>query len=150
MTLYKNLELFRQESFADMLFIPPHKPDLFQIMDIIVSPEILDYSIVETPKGLSYEGQYMSGYKLLVDVALNEKLTYISSTEEQTIHAVQYTQFKSICIMLPESVNQKDTAPIIQSGLFSLHPSIEGIHTKILDSRTVQKCGLLLVHLNFS
>ncbi|MGL4737881.1 MAG: hypothetical protein ACRCW2_10545 [Cellulosilyticaceae bacterium] len=136
-----------ESSAFEILSLPPHKPDLSRILDTVIVPTVIDYSFVETPQGLSYEGQHLSGITLVVNLSLTEKLTYMSHTSTETVHSIHYTSMRSLSIVLPQQVGGLDTLAVIKSGNFTIHPSIEHVHPKAADTRTIHQVSLLLMTL---
>lgn len=150
MSLSTDVNYSKQISFLELLSIPPHKSELARILDISIIPEVVDYTLVETPQGLSYEGQYLSGINLIINFNLFEKLTYMSNTYDESVHSIHYTHLKSLSISLPQRINDVDTSVLIQSGILSIHPTIESIFTRILDTRTIHQSALLLVNISLN
>ncbi|MGL4346250.1 MAG: hypothetical protein ACRCTE_13710 [Cellulosilyticaceae bacterium] len=135
----------KESSFFEVLSLPPHKPDLSRILDTAIIPTVVDYSFIESTQGLSYEGQMLSGITLAINLSLTEKLTYMSHTSTETVHSIHYTSMRSLSIVLPQQVGGIDTLSVIKSGTFTIYPSIEHIHSKVADSRTIHQVTLLLV-----
>lgn len=148
MSISHNAQYATEKSLFEILTIPPHKPDLSRILDTMIIPTVIDYSFMETPHGLSYEGQYLSGMMLIVNLKLTEKLTYMSHTSEETVHSIHYTSIRSVYIALPQEIHSQDTVSRIKSGTFVIHPSIESVHPKLFDTRTIHQTTLLLVNVS--
>lgn len=148
MTLSLETAYFKEEPFFEELVIPTHKPAISKIVDIILIPEVLDYELIHTEEGLSYEGQRLTGLQLLVSLKLQEKLTYIAQTPDQTIHGVHYTQFKSSFIVLPIEINQRSTQLLVQTNQIKVKPSVQSLYTQIKSPHLVLNYGLLSVHVS--
>ncbi|MGL6104789.1 hypothetical protein [Romboutsia sp.] len=137
---------FKEESICEVLSIPCQKPDMERILDMMVWPEIESMKIVETVQGLSNEGQRLTGIKLVVEVRLKEKLTYVALEPTQSVHAAHFESLKSMFIVLPAEVDGRSTCDLVRTGRISVIPYVEAVYPRMLDSRTVHKCVLLFIN----
>lgn len=136
---------FKEVTISENLSIPVQKPDIEHILDVIIWPEIEDYRAIETEIGKSYEGQYLTGVKLIVEVKLKEKVTYVADKEDQPVHSAHFETLKSIFVILPEEVDGKKTCDLVAAKAISVVPYVETVHAKMIDKRTLHKCVLLLI-----
>lgn len=134
-----------EKSIVEFLPLPPHKPQIIQIMDTHIVPTILDYSFSEVEEGLSYEGQSLYGIILVVHLEYAQKMTYMSNDASETIHSAHYSSLRSISIHLPKYVKNINIATLLKSGSLTIHPSVESVIPKILNSRSIQQFSLLKV-----
>lgn len=144
--LPETAKYFKEELVAEILAIPPQKPNIERVLDIIVWPEIEDINLIETPVGMSNEGQYLSGLKLIVEVRLKEKVTYVADEPTQSVHAAHYETLKSMFVILPTEIDGRDTADLVRSGRISVVPYIEAVDFRGLDCRNIYKCVLLFLN----
>lgn len=136
----------KKDSFCETLYIPNHKPDLERLLDIAILPEVLDYVPITTPKGLSFEGQSLTGLSILATVSFKIKISYMSTHNEQSIHSVHYNHLKSISFNIPEKTYTQDTHFIIENGQMTLSPLINSIYTKPMDHRSMYAYIMLVIH----
>lgn len=127
----------KENLFHETLAIPSHKPDLYRIMDFIILPDFSSYTALSTPKGLSFEGQSLSGVKVLAYISLKLKLTYIANTSPRTTHSIEYDLLRSMSLDFPEHVGEKNSILLIDTGHLSLNPIVTSIFIKSLNSRTL-------------
>ncbi|MDK2802375.1 MAG: DUF3794 domain-containing protein [Oscillospiraceae bacterium] len=147
--LPKTSSYFKEETVSETLTIPSQKPDMERILDIMVWAEIENYKLIETEIGKSYEGQNLTGYKLIVEVSLKEKVTYVADRPEQSVHAAHFETLKSMFIILPKEINGKNICNLVDSKAISVTPYIEAVHAKMINARTLHKCVLLLVDADY-
>lgn len=133
----------KEETFYETLFIPPHKPSIHRLIDCNIVPEIVEYKAFHTVQGLSYEGQQLTGLTLSLMLKLNQKITYIANTPEQTLHAIHYAHFKSSHINLPPVHHDQDTCSLVESGLIIITPKISSVKNFILNNKSFEQCALL-------
>lgn len=138
-------EYFKEEHAKQCICISSDKPDIDEIIDIFVHPEIISTKLLETKDGLSNEGQKLTGYKLLVQVKLNEKITYISNDNTQNICVVYYEVLKSIFIILPKSENGKSISDMYKFSRIVVSPTIEDCNARKLNCRTLDANTLILL-----
>lgn len=143
--LPKESSYFKEDMVCEILSIPAQKPDMERVLDVMVWPEIVDMKLVETPKGRSFEGQYLSGAKLVVELNLKEKVTYVANEPTQSAHAAHYETLKSLFVILPETVNGKKTCDLFRANRVTVTPYIEDVCARMLDSRTIHKCVMVFL-----
>lgn len=144
-SLPEKADYFKEEMVCEILSIPAQKPDMERLLDVMVWPEVVNIKLVETPKGRSYEGQFLSGNKLVVEVNLKEKITYVALEPTQKAHAAHYETLKSIFIILPEEIEGKQVCDLVRQGRVNVTPYVEEVCARMLDTRTIHKCVMLFV-----
>ncbi|WP_373601621.1 hypothetical protein, partial [Paraclostridium bifermentans] len=124
-TLPLEAKYFKEEIINEILEIPKEKPDIENILNTLVWPEIESFKIIETEKGISNEGQNLTGFKLLVKVKLNEKITYVADHCSQPVHAAHFESVKTMFVVLPEMIDGEKTCVLLNKGKLSIMPYIE-------------------------
>ncbi|MGL5084707.1 MAG: DUF7507 domain-containing protein [Clostridium sp.] len=82
-----NIAAFKQLSIDKLCPIPPQKPDMEEVNSVFVTGKILKSYVIKTHKGVSNEGQNLSGYKLVVNGVLNIIIEYTANDKSQSIHS---------------------------------------------------------------
>lgn len=136
---------FKEEIVCEILSIPRQKPDMERLLNVMVWPEVVNVNLVETPKGRSFEGQYLSGVKLVVEINLKEKITYVANEPTQSAHAAHYETLKSMFVVLPEVVDGKEICDLLRTGRLAITPYVEEVCARMLDTRTIHKCVMLFL-----
>lgn len=124
-----SMKNFRQVNFESTFCVPCQKPDMEQIVKVYAKTSISKYEIVETPVGISLEGQEVTGFKLLVSGDINYKVQYVANEATQSVHT--FHKCVPFCgyIVLPKNFNK---------GSY-INPSvlIEDIAVEQIDERCV-------------
>lgn len=141
----ENIKYFKEEKFCQTLKIPRSNPDIENIYDVFVNPRIIDMKLVKTNTGLSNEGQQLTGYKLIVELCIEQKITYVAEEPTQSIFAVHYESLKSMYIVLPEYINGKNVSDLFKSSRINVTPLLEHTYTRKLDLKTFNVCMLLFL-----
>lgn len=136
---------FKEELVEEILTIPPQKPDIERVLDVMIWPEVMDMKIVETQIGKSNEGQYLSGVKLVVELNIKEKVSYVACEPTQSVHAAHFETYKSMFVVLPEKIGDKYTCDLVRSGRISVTPYVEAKHARQLDCRNIHRCVMLFL-----
>lgn len=111
--LIKESNTFKQTTIDVELCVPEEKPDIEQVVKVIVKKKIERYRLVKTPKGISEENQEITGYKLLVMGDIMIKIQYVADEPTQSMHSFHVTipfceyivmphDFSSLSIVTPE------------------------------------------------
>lgn len=144
------VKYFQEVNIVETLIIPEEKPDMEKLSSIIISPKVVATKLITTPVALSYEGQNLSGYKLIVELSLQEKIKYVAAMPNQAIHAAHYDNLmKSVFVVVPEFYKGERVCDLIRKNKFSVTPYVEDIYAVMKDSRTIYKCITLLVDVKF-
>lgn len=136
---------FKEEAICEVLVIPPEKPDIERILDVMVWPEIESIKLVETEEGYSVEGQRLSGAKVVVEIRLKEKVTYVADEPTQSVHAAHFEHLKSMFIVIPKEIDGRPSCNLIKSGKLNVIPYVEAVTTRMLDYRRIHKCVMLFL-----
>ncbi len=145
----EKVKYFKEEAISERLVIPSQKPDIERILNVLVSAEVEDVNLVDTEVGMSNEGQNLTGYKLVVELKLKEKVIYVADEDCQSVHSAHYESMKSIFVILPKEYNGEDVCDLVRANRIQVNPYIEATKACMLDERTIHKCVLLLVDVKF-
>lgn len=143
--LPETTKYFKEELISEALTIPMPKPNIERILKVLISPEIVDINLVETEIGQSNEGQNLTGYKLVVELNIKEKITYVAKDKSQSVHAAHYENMKSVFVVVPKDVNGEKVCDLLRANRLTVTPYIEAVKTRVLDYRTIYKCIMLFV-----
>lgn len=143
--LPKEAQYFKEEVVCGTLGLPMQKPDMERLVDVMVWPEVINIELLNTHKGKSFEGAKLTGSKLVVEVNMKEKLTYVACGEEKNVHAVQYETLKSLYVALPECIEGKKICDLMRANRITVLPYIEDTYARRIDERRVHQCIMLFV-----
>lgn len=141
----KKSKYFKEEAICEILSISQQKPDIERILDVVVWPSIENIKLVETEVGISVEGQRLSGYKVIVELRIKEKITYVANEVTQSVHAAHFESLKSVFVVIPKEIDGKPTCNLIKAGKLNVTPYIEAVQTRLLDCRKIHKCVMIFV-----
>jgi len=134
---YVGLKAFKQLSVDEILTIPSVKPDIEEILEVIADVEITYTNVIKTPIVISYEGQELTGWKLIVEGVLRQKVVYIADEPTQSVHAAEFDVPFSTFLVL--SKDFKICKSIKVQGI------IEDVFVKLVDKRTIFKNVTLMI-----
>lgn len=132
-----HMTAFKQFTVQENLTIPDAKPDIEQIVRVMAEASITSTKIIKTPTGTSLEGQNLTGWKLIVEGILHQKIEYVADEPTQSVHAAHFKIPFSTFIVLPCSITTDMLATVV--------PYIEDIYAKQLDKRHIFKNITLLL-----
>jgi hypothetical protein len=135
----QNPTSFKQFTVQESLEIPCVKPDIEQIMRVIAEVVITHTRVITTPISLSYEGQVLTGRKLIVEGELIQKIEYVADEPTQSVHAAHFTVPFSTYIVL-------DSTKYSDGDIVTVVPYIEDIYVQQIDERTFFKNVALFIH----
>lgn len=121
---------FKEFSIEETLEIPSVKPDIEQILKISVAVIIKCTKIIETPQGISLEGQIITGRKLIVKGRLNQIVEYVADEVTQPVHAAHFSIPFCTFIVIPEDYEEDSVY---------VSSYIEDIFIEQIDKRNIYK-----------
>lgn len=122
---------FKQFNLQECLKIPDVKYDIEQILKVICEVFIIDTRVIKTPIAKSLEGQILTGWKLIVEGELKQKIEYVAALPNQPVHAVHFNIPFSSFIILPECFEISD--------VINVTGYIEDIFVRQIDKRNIFK-----------
>ncbi|MGL4990547.1 MAG: hypothetical protein ACRC57_05160 [Sarcina sp.] len=141
----EEVKYFKEEIINEILVIPSQKPDMERFLKALVDITVEDKKLIKTEKGLSNEGQILTGYKLIIKLRIKEKITYVADECTQSVHAAHFETIKNLFIIMPEKIDDEDVCKLLKRGKLSVTPYVECVESRMLDERTIHKCVMFLV-----
>ena len=129
---------FKQFQVQEILYIPPQKPDMERILSVHVNIEINSKTVIHTSHGISYEGQILTGKKLVIEGCLHQKVEYIADNPLQSVHVAHFTMPFSSYIILDDKANCENE--------YDVRGYIEDIYVKQVGTRKIFKNVMILLH----
>lgn len=81
---------FKSSDISYILNLPCNSPEIHRIIRSIINPKINEISIINTPIGISNEGQKLTGKKALVIGYLCIKIEYETYDTQEPIYLVNF------------------------------------------------------------
>lgn len=149
-SLPTNPKYFKELTVQEDLVIPMQKPDIEQLLGVMVEAEVISTRLIETERGLSDEGQNLSGCKLIIELKLHEKVKYVADEPTQSVHVAEYeSQYKSVFVVVPCEIDGTDACELVRRNKMSVNVYIEDIYAEMVDCRNIFKNITLLVDVVF-
>lgn len=149
--LPENPIYFKQMAVSEVVTIPEQKPDIEQLVSVAVEAEILAPPIIETPCIKSFEGQTLSGRKLILELKLRQKITYVADEPTQSVHAAHFEKTaRSVFVVVPRENNGVPIERLLRQNRLIITPYIEDIYAEQVDKRKIFKNITVLIDVTFS
>jgi len=137
---------FTEVSITETVIMPKVRPDIEQLISIAVDAQVTDVRLIDTAVGISNEGQNLSGFKLIVELKLRQKIKYIANEPTQSVHAEHFEKvISSIFVVVPATIDVGIPAvatsieTLFKQGRLVVTPYIEDIYCELRDKRTIYK-----------
>lgn len=128
---------FRQFELQERLTIPQNNPDAEQIIRVMNEIIVSNTRVVRTAKAVSLEGQALTGFKLIVEGELIQRIEYLAEEPSQPLHAIHsIIPFCSFIILSEDFIIG---TPLTVAGY------IEDIYVQLIDKRTIYKNLSILI-----
>ena len=128
-TIPENATVFKQLNVEKNFCLPDAKPDIEQVVKVMSELVIKRKKVIKTPKSTSLEGQVLTGWKLVIEGVLRQKIQYVADEPEQSVHAAHANVPFSAFIVLPENFDM--STPITVNGY------IEDVYAQMMDERCI-------------
>jgi spore morphogenesis protein SipL len=136
---------FTELSVEDNLIIPEQKPNVEQIFKIISEVKILQKRLVKTPIGEGASGTIATGYKLIIEAVLSQKVLYVADRPCQPVHAAEFEKIFSTFVIIPP-IHQCYNKDLIEC--FCVEPFIEDIYANLIDKRTIYENATIFINVS--
>lgn len=136
-------QLWTEIFVPEILNIPICKPDLQKILTVASKFEILCQKVIATPysqtadDNTNQENLNTTGRKLLIEGILKQRITYVSCTEQESVHSAHFNVPVSTFIILPDDAMLTDK--------YQLCSVIEDIFACGLNERQIFKNTTLFI-----
>jgi hypothetical protein len=146
---------FTEISIPEVVTIPCQKPDIEQLISVMVDAKVISTRVVNTPESISREGQVLTGRKLIFEIKLKQKITYVADEPTQSVHAAHFEKvISSVFVIVPKTItiSGKDVTieTLLKQNKIVVTPYIEDIFGELKDKRTIFKNITLLVDVTVS
>ncbi|MBF8984564.1 PD40 domain-containing protein [Lutibacter sp. B2] len=143
--LKEKSKYFSLKSFEEVITLPEDMPDMKEIVSVMIEPEIISQKTIDSIKGLSSEGQYLSGKKIVLHVKLKQKILYAADIAKKTIHTIQNENFQSIYISIPLLMEGTDPKELLKFEYLKTEIYTQDIIMKKINNRSIFKNVILLI-----
>lgn len=130
-TTFVSTASFKQLFVDETLTIPDVKPDVESIIDVTVDIVIVRKELIDTPKGISNEGQVLTGKKLCIHGKLCQTISYVANDPEQSVHSAEFEVPFCTFIVVPEN--------LFDSCQVQVTSFIEDVYYEKIDNRHIFK-----------
>lgn len=122
----------------ELLNIPCQKPDIYQLLSVSSTVEMICQRIIVTPvRTINNEGVQLTGYKLIVNAMLKQMVTYVADCACGAVHAAHFDVPISAYIVLPPETFLTDK--------FNIEVFIEDIFACAMNERQIFKNTTLFI-----
>ncbi|MGL5244954.1 MAG: hypothetical protein ACRC7R_07280, partial [Sarcina sp.] len=119
---------FKEFSIDKYLTIPSCKDNLKEITNIEGNLKVVDFHVLKGSKGVSNEGQRLTGYQLVVSLDLELVIEYITEIGSQGIHSSVYNVPISNFIVISSNY--------FNGSLIDVNGEIKSMYFKKVNNRT--------------
>jgi hypothetical protein len=133
--------VFKQLNVEENYCLPAAKPNIEQIVKVISDLKIISTRIIKTPVGKSLEGQLLTGWKLVVEGVIHQKLQYVADEPKQSVHGAHADILFSTYIVLPSN--------FVFGTVVTVYGYIEDIYVRQMDNRCIFNNITILLNSDF-
>lgn len=133
---------FVQLAVSETLTIPEQKPDIEQVLKIMLKGQVTDMRLVKTPEGKATSGLEKTGDVLVIEGNLRQKVVYVAETEagDQPVHSAEFNIPFSTFIVINTCLEAGSEEQI------DVEVCIEDVFVELLNSRKIFKNVTLVVN----
>ncbi|MGL4848955.1 MAG: hypothetical protein ACRC28_08500 [Clostridium sp.] len=128
----RELRFFSRLPFAKAIDLCKYQPSIATVVSSDVEPTVSSVKLITTPVAISFEGQKLTGYKLLIDISIFQKIIYASGDcEAKTSSVLKYTDIKSVYVVLPAVYNETALCSLVRNNRFLINPIVEDYSVRV-------------------
>lgn len=130
-------------SIPELLYIPCEKPPVETIDKVFINVKIISKRVVKIPKatGENEEGTKLTGWKLIIEGVLCQKIVYTADLPVQSVHSAHFNIPFSAFIMLGE----EDDDDVALNTKYCVEPCVEDVFVKQFGEKQIFKNVTLLL-----
>lgn len=132
---------FKQLHTQKISYIDDSLPDIYKILRTSASLEILNSKIISSSKGISSEGQILTGNQLIVNGNINQTLEYIANDIDKSIQATEFIIPFSTYIILNKQ--------FLYDSKLKIVPYIEDIYINPISKRKFFISIMSIINVNY-
>lgn len=124
-------------SIPEVLTLPDAKPDLESIDQVFIQVKIISKRVIATPSGATnLENLRLTGFKLIVEGVLHQKVVYTAAVPTQAVHSAHFDVPFSTYIVLPPEL--PGPIPILDQN-FCIDICVEDVFAMVFNCREIFK-----------
>jgi hypothetical protein len=131
------LAAVKEFNVAELLDLPPAKPNIELILKINAELVILSTKVIKTPIGQAVDKQTLTGWKVIVEGELRQVIQYVADERCQSIHGAHFNMPFSTFIVLPPDFEENQCVTV--DGY------IEDMYAELIGTRQIFKNITLLL-----
>ncbi|MCT4508390.1 MAG: DUF3794 domain-containing protein [Tepidibacter sp.] len=132
---------FKQLHTQKISYIDDSLPDIYKFLRTSASLEILNSKIISSSKGISSEGQILTGNQLIVNGNINQTLEYIANDIDKSIQATEFIIPFSTYIILNKQ--------FLYDSKLKIVPYIEDIYINQISKRKFFISIMSIINVNY-
>ncbi|MBW4829548.1 MAG: hypothetical protein KZY61_01850 [Clostridiaceae bacterium] len=146
-----NNEFFSSYNICDKFKIDCEKPRIKQIISTINEPEIIYSKIINTLKGVSCGGQFLSGKIVVVLIKVRQKIFYEADADndEKSVYVIENELYKYCYVVIPELIEKMSPEDLLRSKLLQYSIKIEDASAIKINSSTIFTSLTMQLIVNF-
>lgn len=109
-----DVKFFSEFNYDGAIMIPKNMPDIGQVISISADYKVIDMKAVGTMKGISMEGQHLTGKACAVDILLKERIMYYGDEPEQSVYILENESMISRYVAIPPLIEGTDIETLIK------------------------------------
>ena len=126
---------FKEVHIQKISHIDIKKRDMEDILRTFANVEIINTEILNTPKGISQDGQILTGMKLLVEGRIVEKIKYVGKNVSQPVYETDFSIPFSTYVILGKEFDYYSK--------YKVTPYMEHIYIRQISERKIYQSILL-------
>ncbi|WP_055070116.1 hypothetical protein [Clostridium massiliamazoniense] len=146
----EKINYFKEDIISELIPLSSNKPNVSDILDFFISPEIIDYKIINTIESVSEDGTNFTGINLAIYLRLKENFIYSSNLKGNPVHIFNYTSYKTASIILPKQIKCYPIEDLVKFNKIQIFTSLRNHHIRLINQREFFTCSLLFSEVKFS
>ncbi|MBF8984565.1 DUF3794 domain-containing protein [Lutibacter sp. B2] len=126
---------FKEVHIQEISYLDVKKTDMQDLLRTFAKVEIINTKMMNTPKGISQDGQILTGMKLLVEGRIIQKIEYIANNISQPVYETHFYIPFSTYVILGKEFNYYSKVEVT--------PYIEDIYIRQISERKIFQSILL-------
>lgn len=133
-----NMKYFSQISLTRKIVLEDNiYPNAIEVISNVIDYEVMDMKILNDSRAVSYEGEFLSGKKILITIKFKEKIMYISDDKKRLFNIIESEFYNIVPIIIDIKIDGIDIKKLMEKKLLRTRINIEHSNIRLLDKRTL-------------
>lgn len=136
---------FKQKNIEQLIEVIGKRESISRILNTLIWIEVDDVKLIETDKGVSHDGVCLTSKKIIAQLVIHGKITYVGQERNGNINGMKFKILRSVDIVIPKAQSGKSIDKLFRENRVRVIPQVEGVYSRKIDANNIYTCMVVFV-----